>query len=106
MKRQQREEARQKSLFEQERVDKVIKDWLRGRNRRALKREKKSADDGLPSALDTEDIDRQVVGLGSEQEQGGDMHSVGNMWPIGVIVLRFGGSLLILIHLVHGFNCA
>mmetsp|Transcript_30407 Transcript_30407/g.97968 ORF Transcript_30407/g.97968 Transcript_30407/m.97968 type:complete len:126 (+) Transcript_30407:1170-1547(+) len=43
-KRQEREEQKQKDLMEAERVDEVIKEWLRGRNRRALKREKKVRD--------------------------------------------------------------
>ena len=40
-KRQEREELRQRELMEQDRVDEVIKEWLRGRNRRALRRDKK-----------------------------------------------------------------
>ena len=40
-KRQEREELRQHELMEQDRVDEVIKEWLRGRNRRALRRDKK-----------------------------------------------------------------
>jgi len=40
-KRHERQEARQRELMEQDRVDEVIKEWLRGRNRRALRRDKK-----------------------------------------------------------------
>jgi len=43
-KRHEREETRQRELMEQDRVDEVIKDWLRGRNRRALRRDKKVRD--------------------------------------------------------------
>ena len=43
-KRQEREEMRQRELMEQDRVDEVIKEWLRGRNRRALRRDKKVRD--------------------------------------------------------------
>ena len=37
-------EARQRELMEQDRVDEVIKEWLRERNRRALRRDKKVRD--------------------------------------------------------------
>lgn len=43
-KRHEREETRQRELMEQDRVDEVIKEWLRGRNRRALRRDKKVRD--------------------------------------------------------------
>ena len=43
-KRHARDEARQRELMEQDRVDEVIKEWLRGRNRRALRRDKKVRD--------------------------------------------------------------
>uniref|UniRef100_A0A7S0VUU8 Uncharacterized protein n=1 Tax=Hemiselmis tepida TaxID=464990 RepID=A0A7S0VUU8_9CRYP len=41
---QQRELQNQTAREEQDKVDEVIKDWLRGRNRRALKRDKKMRD--------------------------------------------------------------
>ena len=41
---QARELENQREKEEQEKVDEVIKEWLRGRNRRALKRDKKMRD--------------------------------------------------------------